>query len=257
MTEDRSEHDLDDMATDWTELSRAVRNTGNQEAARQAQENLLLRYSSAIRRYVRVAFRDANNVDEIYQDFATRFVEGGFRHVNRSRGRFRDYLKTALFRLVLDFKTKAGRFPSQWSDSYPEPAMDAMPSEEDEQFRVCWRDELLSRAWRNLEERQRQDGLPFAAVLRYGCEKPKVRSEAVARHFSKQTGRNITATNVRKTRMLARQFFEDALLVEVAQTLEDPSIDNLEEELCELGIHTWCLKALVRWKMRSEGGPSA
>lgn len=250
MPDDSRAENLSEIQTDWVDLILA-RHGGAEEAARQAQMRLLDRYANAIRRYVRVAFRDSNNVDEIYQDFAVVFLRGGFRNVDPGRGRFRDYLKTSLFRLVQAYKRNAGRFPTQLPDRYPEPSVDEPPMAEDEErFRLCWRDELISRAWRVLEETERRDGLAFAAVLRFCQDNQQLRSADVAEIFSAKVGHKVTEGQIRKTHKAARDHLQDALLSEIAQTLDRPSLDEIEDELRYLGLHSMCLKAILRRRAR-------
>ena len=45
---------------------------------------------------------DADLADEMFQEFALRLVRGDFRNADAARGRFRFFLKTALYHLVVD-----------------------------------------------------------------------------------------------------------------------------------------------------------
>jgi len=54
----------------------------------QAQEALLQRYSGAIFRYLLGVLRDSNAADEVFQEFALKFVRGAFRNGIRSGADF-------------------------------------------------------------------------------------------------------------------------------------------------------------------------
>ena len=47
--------------------------------------------------------------------------------------------------------------------------------------------------------------------------------------------------------------FDDLLVAEVARTLNDPGMDEVEEELAELGLLQWCRPALDRSWGKDEG----
>jgi len=83
---------LSQIETAWSIVRRAH---GDESiAARSAQEQLLDQYGSAIQRYLLGALRDATAADDVYQDFAVRFVRGDFHNASQDRGRFRSFLNT-------------------------------------------------------------------------------------------------------------------------------------------------------------------
>src|SRR5262245_41794459 len=70
------------------------------DAAKAAQHRLMDRYGGAAHRYLLGALRDADAADDLFQDFSLRFLRGDFRNADPERGRFRDFVKTALFHLI-------------------------------------------------------------------------------------------------------------------------------------------------------------
>jgi hypothetical protein len=74
----------------------------------------------------------------------------------------------------------------------------------------------------------------------------------MAEHFSATLGKPVTAGWVRQTLYLARDQFAEILMAEVAASLKDPSRDQLERELGELGLLKYCRPALDR-----KQGPNA
>src|SRR5262245_35662011 len=97
---------LSQASTDWT-LLRQV-HTGSPDEARAAQELILERYRGAVYRYLRKAVGETV-AEDLTQEFALALLHGKFRHADRHKGRFRDYVRTALFNLVAKHRRKGKR----------------------------------------------------------------------------------------------------------------------------------------------------
>src|SRR5436190_1193761 len=134
MSADENER-LSRISTHWTLVFQAHAD----RADAVAQGTLLQRYRRAVFRYLLGALRDADQAEELAQEFALRFLRGDFRRAHPERGRFRDYVKTALSHLVTDLHRarKAGPLPL----GGPEPA--AAPAAPEDDFLRCWREEVL------------------------------------------------------------------------------------------------------------------
>jgi DNA-directed RNA polymerase specialized sigma24 family protein len=236
---------LSRISTLWSLVSRAHHDVGDEVAA--AQRDLLERYGGAIRRYLLGALRDADAAEELVQEFAYRFLHGDLRHVDPRRGRFRDYVKGVLFHLVADHHKKRQRLPRQMASDHPEPAVVCEPDAAAEQaFIASWRDDLLARTWAALATADRANGQHFHAVLRFRADHPQLRSHEMAEELGRLLGKPLTAAGVRKTLDRARDRFADLLLDEIAQSLTDPTLEQLEEELIDLNLLEHCRPALER-----------
>src|SRR5947209_10718982 len=166
---------LSQIYTLWTLVSRAQRDEGT--AVRDAQGALLERYGGAIRRYLLGALRDPDAAEELYQEFAYRFLHGDLRGADPQRGRFRNFVKGVLFHLIADHHKRKQRQPRPLTPDHPEPAVEAPAVHaEDEAFLANWRDELLARAWLALGQLQRDQGQPYHTVLRFRAEHPDLPS---------------------------------------------------------------------------------
>jgi len=97
-----------------------------------------------------------------------------------------------------------------------------------------------------LQAHEKLAGQPFYTVLRFRADHPDLRSAEMAERLSAQTGKPFTAAGVRKTLERARDKFADMLLDEIAQALDAPTHERLEEELIELGLLEHCRPALER-----------
>jgi RNA polymerase sigma-70 factor (ECF subfamily) len=236
---------LNQMTTLWSVVRQAHSDPG--EAGRTARAALLERYGGAIHRYLLGVLRNADAADDLSQDFAYRFLHGDLRGVDRERGRFRDYVKGVVFHLVADYHQKKKRIPGSLTDEVPEPGADcALAAEREEAFRTSWRDELLARTWSALQADEKTTGQPFYTVLRFRADHPDLPSAAMAEQLSGPLGKPLTAVGVRKTLERARDRFGDLLLEEIAQAIDNPNRERLEEELIDLGLLEHCRPALER-----------
>src|SRR5262245_20140358 len=104
MEENDPAHRLSRITTLWSPALRVHGDTT--ERAGRARQEFMERYGGAVHRYLLGALRDAEAADELFQEFALRFLRGDFKHANPERGRFRDYLKTALFHLIGDYQRR-------------------------------------------------------------------------------------------------------------------------------------------------------
>src|SRR6202030_3232971 len=95
---------LSQLATQWSLVLEACRGPGDTVKARQAE--VLERYCGAIYRYALRVLGDADLAGEACQEFALRFVRGDFRHADPAKGRFRDYVKTAVIHLLNEFRRR-------------------------------------------------------------------------------------------------------------------------------------------------------
>ncbi|HTU89161.1 MAG TPA: hypothetical protein VMF69_03595 [Gemmataceae bacterium] len=245
MNAKNSDRRLSRISTLWSLVSLAQHEAGDE--SRSAQQKLLERYSAAIRGYLFGAVRNADAAEDLWQEFAYRFLHGDLRGVDPQRGRFRDYVKGVLFHLIADYHKKRQRLPRPLPPEHPEPAVICEPDAEQEQaFLASWRDELLARTWAALAAADEAKGQSFHPVLRFRAEHPELHSNQIAEQLSRPLGKPLTASGVRKTLERARDRFADLLLDEIAQALSNPTVDNLEEELIDLNLLEYCRPALER-----------
>src|SRR5437870_3199292 len=107
MAQDDSQR-LSRIATMWTMVRKAH---GTRTGALPAQQMLMERYCTAVHRYLLGALKDEEAADELFQEFALRFLRGDFRRTEAGKGRFRDYVRTVLIHLVDDHYREKQRRP--------------------------------------------------------------------------------------------------------------------------------------------------
>ncbi|MCI0459521.1 MAG: sigma-70 family RNA polymerase sigma factor [Gemmataceae bacterium] len=239
---------LSRIHTYWTMICQAHQGQGMEVVA--ARQQLLERYGKAVGRYLLGALRDREAAEELAQDFALRFAEGAFHRANPERGRFRDFVKGILFRMVADYHRRRKRQPQPLTADSADPASDYPPDDPDGQFAQSWREELLDRSWKALARLQEQTGQQFHTVLRFRAEHAGLRSAQMAEQLSAVLGKEVNAPWVRQTLHRARERFADFLIEEVAQTLEGPSGEELEQELIDLQLLDYCKPALERYRQK-------
>ena len=214
-----------------------------------AQRQLLDRYGGAVRRYALAALRDPDAANEVFQEFALKFVQGDYGRADPAKGRFRSFIKTSLYHLIVDYQRRRGRQNARQSPlvaDVPDIDDDANQLKADEEFLQSWRADLLDRVWKLIEQEQNETGKFFHTVLRVRVEHPEVRSPELAELVSQATGKPITPGNVRVLLHRARERFGDLLINEVAHTLPNASADAVEQELIDLDLWKYCKAALDR-----------
>ena len=244
---------LSRIPTVWSMVRRAH---DDHTAVQSAQQSLLDRYGGAVRRYALAALRDEDAADEVLQEFALRFVRGDFASADPERGRFRAFVKTVVYRLIVDYQRRGKRQlregPMHSNISEPEDAGNSPNEDDDRMFRASWRDELLAAAWEKLAEDEQQSGKPHHTVLRYRVDHPEFRSPELAAGLSEKLGKPVNAGAARVLLHRARDAFADLLLAEVTESLAEGSLDEAEQELIELDLLEYCRPALDRRRARKE-----
>ena len=238
---------LSRIDTLWSMVRKA--NSLTDSKATDAQELLLARYGGAIKRYLCACLRDRDAADEVFQEFALRFVRGDFRNADPSRGRFRSFVKTVVYRLMIDYRRRAGKASRAGAlafDPEARPDSDGALSNADELFLSSWRDDLLSRTWRELQENEQRTGQPFHTVLRLRVDRPELRSPELATLLQEQLNKPISPENVRVLVHRARERFAELLLDAVSESLDNPSTDAIEEELIDLRLLDYCRDTLAK-----------
>jgi RNA polymerase sigma-70 factor (ECF subfamily) len=238
------DHRISRIETLWSIVRRAQ--GGGTLDVHSAQKQMLDRYGGAVRRYLLGAVRDADVADELYQEFALRFLNGDYASADAEKGRFRSFLKTILFRLVAEHHRRKKRNAAiPFGTQMPEPVDDTPASDEDP-FTDAWSEELLKQAWEALKQEEQTTGRPLFTIMRTKVENPDWRSQQLAETVSFQLGRDISTANARVMLHRARERFGDLLLDEVADSVDSSDIERLEEELIVLGLIEYCRPALER-----------
>ncbi|HMP02408.1 MAG TPA: hypothetical protein PKD86_13725 [Gemmatales bacterium] len=233
---------LSQLTTQWSQLARAHQG----DAAAQAE--LLARYGAAVYRYALATLSREDDAADFCQAFAVRFLRGDFRHARPERGRFRDYLRTALARMLNESLLERQRrerlrpFESQCFNRSQETSGE---------FESLWRQEVLDRAWHQLRLADEPAGGRGHFVLRAKADEPILSAEELARRVAERDGGPPpSVSTVRQWLHRARERFADCLLDEIAVSIGTSNLDEVAEELAALRLLPYCEAALE--KRRSE-----
>src|SRR5262245_698912 len=162
---------LSQISTLWSMFQQA--HEGPREQSRIACEELLARYGGAVHRYLLGSLKDPDAANELAQEFALRFVRGDFRRAEAQRGRFRDYVKTALRHLIADYHRQRQHWHPPLSPDSPELAAQMeSDANSDRALLASWREELLESTWKALL----QTNPHYHAVLRLRVDQPDLSS---------------------------------------------------------------------------------
>lgn len=234
MEQDNADQHLSQISTLWSVVSQA--HGEQQDEAREARKELLNRYWGAVRRYLHGVLRDADAANDLAQEFALRFVRGDFRNAHPERGRFRQYLKTALIHLIHDHHRARQQWPRALDSGVPEPSAPLPAADDEQEFLTSWRQGLLGRVWARLAESHPV----YHTVLRLRVDRPALKSAEIAEELQPRMGKEINAAWVRKTLQRAHAKFAALLMEEVADSLEDATTEELRGELQELDLLKYC-----------------
>lgn len=223
--------------TSWPEIGLELGQISTEWALIHDPGEFVLRYAGAIQRYLNALIKNRHDAEEVGQDFLMWVTAHGFPRAKRGRGRFRDYLKVAVRNAALNFLRR--KRPATTSDSE---VLDLLTAQgpsliPDQEWIAQWRECLLDRAWKNLEEHQRLlPGNLYYTVLQLLVQNPGRDSTALAAEASQLVRRPIEAEAFRKQVSRARRKLAKFLVSEIAQTLDKPTPAQVEEELIDLGL---------------------
>jgi RNA polymerase sigma-70 factor (ECF subfamily) len=219
-----ADENLDMIATQWFALG--------------DPDHFVARYAGAIRSYLVALLKNREDADDVAQDFFVRVFEQGLGRVDPSRGRFRDYLKTAVRNAALShLRRRRRRLQPLFGSELPERAAGTL-GERDwlEEWRAC----LLERAWQALETHERQgSGNLYFTVLRLQAKHPHDDGRTLTSRLARQTGRRLQPEAFRKQLSRARRCFARLVVCEVALTLETSTPQTIRDELAELGLRSY------------------
>jgi RNA polymerase sigma-70 factor (ECF subfamily) len=218
---------LTELETSWTIIANAHKAGPVGQAAMRV---LISRYHDAIENYLRLKLRDPNLADEVFQEFWTKLLTHKLAGADETKGRFRDYLRTVLHRLIID------HFRGRRLQNLP-PGDLLDPARPDDEYNRVWRETVIKRVWSRLETYEAQTPKNrYATVLHLRVNEPKAPIESLATQLSERTGAKITPESFRKTLQRARAKFLELLVQELRETIDPARPEDVEAEIYDLGL---------------------
>lgn len=225
---------LDMIETQWSILRRAHK--GTMEGGGDAKNALVMRYSSAVRSYIRKIVDNDSDANDLAQEIVVRMLKGDFAGADSNRGKFRNLLKVAVKNMIRNHWAKA---KVRKNVDYDLNLEEGKGSEVDfdESWTKSLRDNILEIAWSGLNEYQEQNqGSVAHTVLRLRVNSPKSSSTELAEALSRAIGREVNAATYRQQLRRARVRFAEYIAEEIADGLHEPSPELVREELISLGL---------------------
>lgn len=241
---------LDGIETRWSLVQRA--HQGTLVSGGEARKALVMRYSQSIRGYVAALTRNREDSDEIAQEVVVRMLKGDFGGADPNRGRFRDLLKVAVRNMVRNHWDKSNRRKGVEHDLTQIPEDDE--GLEADPWLDQWRSNLMKNAWAKLDayEKQHPDR-PVATLLGMRARYPEDTSQQLADRLAAELKRPIRADSLRQQLRRARLRFAEFVVEEIADGLDEPSRDRIQEELIHLGLYAQVKEVLPdEWQPKSK-----
>jgi RNA polymerase sigma-70 factor (ECF subfamily) len=218
---------LTDLTTNWTTISSA--HTPG-PVGQKAMLELVSRYHDAVERYLRLKLRDRHLADEVFQEFWTKLLTHKLAGADKQKGRFRDYVRTVLHRLIID------HFRTRKLQSLP-PGDLLDPTSPDKDYDRVWREAVLKRVQSRLITYEANTPKNrYATVLRLRLDNPKAPIEELAVMLGEKTGTAVTPEAFRKTLQRARSKFLELLILELKETIHPNEPADIEAEIYDLGL---------------------
>ena len=191
----------------------------------------------AIVTYLQALLPDADDVEEASQEVMAQFIDRGLDMASPQKGRFRDYLKVAVRNAAITHqrRERRGNAQRQPIETLPDP----ISPDQDQLWLGSWRECLLGKAWRVLEDYQQgRTHNQYHAIMKLSVDFPGETSEGLADRLAQSTGVRIAPTAYRQQLSRARKMFAGALIQIVRDSLPESakSRDELIAELQELGL---------------------
>lgn len=193
---------------------------------------LIGRYHDAVERYLKLKLRDRNLADEVFQEFWTKLLDHKLAGADENKGRFRDYLRTVLHRLIIDhFRGRKLQ---------PLPPGDLLDtSQQDVEYDRVWREAVVRRVWSRLETYEATTPKNrYATVLHLRVENPDASIDDLAAALSTHAANKVSSEAFRKTLQRARAKFLELLVEELRVTIHPATQDDIETEINDLGLGT-------------------
>jgi RNA polymerase sigma-70 factor (ECF subfamily) len=215
------------LETSWTQI-RSAHAIG--PAGQAAMRELISRYHDAVERYLKLKLRDPNLVDEVRQEFFQKLLNHKLAGADETKGRFRDYLRTVLHRLIIDHFRSRKLQPLPPGDLFD-------PSSPDQDYDRIWREAVIRRVWSRLETYEATTPKNrYAAALHLRVGHPEAPIEELATQLANQSHARVTPEAFRKTLQRARSKFLELLMEELRVTIHPATQEDIEAEIYDLGL---------------------
>ncbi len=220
---------IDAISTRWSLLRIAH---GSHPDTSKARQMLVLRYASAVRKYVGAIVRKGEDADELAQDVVLRLMRGDFAGADPTKGRFRDFLKMAVRNMIHNHWAKQGRRQMEALASDPS----SSDQQREDEWLGAWQKTVLDHALNSCRDDDERNTGSTYQLLKLRMDHPDASSEQLAEMLSWKLNTTIKADSCRQMLRRARLKLAQALIEEIENGLEEDSPARVLEELAALGL---------------------
>ena len=202
--------------------------TSNPWTEADSAAGFVLRYLVPMRRILTEVVGSAEVADASLKLLLAHLVSVGFG--DHKQGKLRDFLLRGVRSAV---KTAVADMPEA---DRPTLNLD-IATLESKTWLMFWREGLLERAWRALERIEHNDPeKPLYTVL-FGTTGPQPKTPAeLAATLTSETGQPLSEAAIGILLADARTMFAQLIADEVAESMHDPSNDDVKREIAQLGL---------------------
>lgn len=264
-------HKIAEIQTEYSQIVRVLAkplpkpsdSVGTDERRRMAEarqqqlderERFILRYYTAIRAFLGKKLGSTQKVDEVWDFFLQKFLEGQLSKYEPSVGSFRTYLKTVLRRTCYEYARKNAQDNGVLQmDSAMGANLQADIEANDEIADQAFNRKLIDSIFnRSLAAIEHVDHLYFITL--------KLTTEAIAKDIqpptslelasilSAESGKAISRDNARTIKSRATKQFAKQIITEVRELIQSSNLEEVENVLVDIGILKYCKKALAKMK---------
>jgi len=233
---------LSRIDTIWTMVHNA---NDSKSKGTEAQSQLFERYGMAVKKYLLASMRNEDAAADVFQEFALRLIRGDFRNANSNKGKFRSMIKTALYRLMIDYYRRNQKQKKLGSGNDFQDIAEAPESgPRFDSFTLAWRESLLDETWNRLEQLELNTGKSYFTVLRARVDRPRLTTLQLLDSLVESGKKFRSEAAFRVFLHRSRKRFAAILLQQVIDSLHEPTDEEVELELIELGLHHFCKPVL-------------
>lgn len=188
----------------------------------------VLRYLAPMRRQLTSVLGSTDQADEALKLLLAHLVSVGFGE--HKQGRLRDFLIRGIRSAA---KSRVAEMPE---NERPQLNLDNATLES-KQWLKYWREGLLERAWRSLERQEHAEPeSPVYSVLHSASSNPQATPAMLVVQIASDTGISIDEAKVQTMLVASRALFAQLIADEVAETLENPTSEDVKREITQLGL---------------------
>lgn len=188
----------------------------------------VLRYLVPMRRQLISILGTNALADDALKLLLAHLVSVGFGE--HKRGRLRDFLIRGVRSAA---KSSVAELPEA---ARPKIDLESVTLESKE-WLTFWREGLLERAWRSLERIEHaKSETPYYTILQGASSSTPKTPAVLAAQIASEIGLQISEARVQELLTEARTTFAQLIADEVAETLENPSGDDVKREIALLGL---------------------